>query len=373
MRKSIAAVALVAAGSLALLGLAPAANSVPAAAPAADGVAVANKIVAKYSPTPKKIGPTTPLTAVPPKGKYVVVLSNGGDENKVLDESIAAAAKVLGWKYKELVGAVDPETQRKLYDQAISLKPNYIHISGIEPSTLSDLLVKAKKAGIVTICSACMSKPVASLEDTHIAGPRQLDLWGQMIAAYTVANTKGKANVQGITVPLYPILIRFDQSFEKNLKRLCPTCSYAANPQQLTDIFAGKTPAAVVSIMKANPNTNWLVSDLGGWMVGVPAALQAAGLNGKAQIGGLTAGKSNIQGLKDGTESAWTGYSLPIVGWTVVDSMARHSVGMPYDTKDLPTQILTPQNIGTAVLTPAGDYLGVKDYQAQFKKLWGVK
>lgn len=372
MRKSIAAVALVAAGSLALLGLAPAAISAPAA-PAADGVAIANKIVAKYSPNPKKIGPTTPLTSVPPKGKYVVMLSNGGDENKVLDESIMAAAKVLGWKSKELVGAVDPETQRKLYDQAISLKPNYIHISGIEPSTLSDLLVKAKKAGIVTICSACMSKPVASLEDTHIAGPRQLDLWGQMIAAYTVANTKGKANVQGITVPLYPILIRFDQSFEKNLKKLCPTCGYEANPQQLTDIFAGKTPSAVVSIMKANPNTNWLVSDLGGWMVGVPAALQAASLNGKAQIGGLTAGKSNIQGLKDGTESAWTGYSLPIVGWTVVDSMARNSVGMPYDTKDLPTQILTPQNIATVPLTAAGDYLGVKDYESQFKKLWGVK
>lgn len=372
MRKSIAAVALVAAGSLALLGLAPAAISAPAA-PAADGVAIANKIVAKYSPNPKKIGPTTPLTSVPPKGKYVVMLSNGGDENKVLDESIMAAAKVLGWKSKELIGAVDPETQRKLYDQAISLKPNYIHISGIEPSTLSDLLVKAKKAGIVTICSACMSKPVASLEDTHIAGPRQLDLWGQMIAAYTVANTKGKANVQGITVPLYPILIRFDQSFEANLKKLCPTCTYEANPQQLTDIFAGKTPSAVVSIMKANPNTNWLVSDLGGWMVGVPAALQAASLNGKAQIGGLTAGKSNIQGLKDGTESAWTGYSLPIVGWTVVDSMARNSVGMPYDTKDLPTQILTPQNIATVPLTAAGDYLGVKDYESQFKKLWGVK
>ena len=47
---------------------------------------------------------------------------------------------------------------------------------------------------------------------------------------------------------MYPILIRFDQSFEKNLKSLCPKCTYEANPQQLTDIFAGKTPAAVVNI-----------------------------------------------------------------------------------------------------------------------------
>ncbi len=370
MRKSIAGVALVAAGSLALLGLAPSASSAPAAAPAADGVSIAKKIVGKYSPNPKRIGPTTRLVKVPPKGKYVVMLSNGGDENKVLDEGIIAAAKVLGWKSKELVGAVSPETQRSLFSKALSLKPDYIHISGIEPSTLSDLLVKANKQKVVVVCSACMSKPVSALKDTHIAGPRQLDLWGQMIAAYAVANTNGKADVQGITVPLYPILIRFDQSFEKNLKRLCPTCKYEANPQQLTDIFAGKVPSAVVSIMKSNPSTNWLVSDLGGWMVGVPAALKSANLNGKAQIGGLTAGKSNIQGLKDGTESAWTGYSLPIVGWTVVDSFARNSVGMPFDTKDLPTQILTPQNIKSAVLTAEGDYLGVKDYVKQFKTLW---
>ncbi|MCX6433830.1 MAG: hypothetical protein NTX29_14020, partial [Actinobacteria bacterium] len=258
MRKSIAAVALGAVASLALIGLAPA---VTAAQPAADGVSIAKAIVGKYSPNPKSIGITTPLKKVPPKGKSVVVLSNGGDENKVLDEAIGAASKTLGWKYKELVGATTPETQRSLFTQALSLKPNYIHISGIEPSTLSDLLVKADKQGVVVVCSACMSKPVAALKDTHIAGPKTLDLWGQMIAAYTVANTNGKASVQGITVPLYPILIRFDQSYEKNLMRLCPTCTYKANPQQLTDIFAGKVPSAVVSIMKANPATNWLVSD----------------------------------------------------------------------------------------------------------------
>ena len=48
-------------------------------------------------------------------------------------------------------------------------------------------------------------------------------------------------------------------------------------------------------------------------------------------------------------------------------------MGQPYVTNDLPTQILTPQNIGKAVLTPEGDYLGVKDYRNQFLKLWKVK
>ena len=370
MRKSIVAVALTAAASLLVAGVAPA----TAATSAEDkGVTLAKAIVAKYNKTPASIGITTPLKKVPPKGKYVIALSNGGDENKVLDEGIAAAAKTLGWKYKELVGAVTPETQRSLFSQALSLKPNYIHISGIEPSTLSDLLVKADKQGVVVVCSACMSKPVAALKDTHIAGPKMLDLWGQMIAAYVrspapTATRRSRASPCPCTRSSSASTSR-----SRRTSSVCAAkCTYEANPQQLTDIFAGKTPAAVVNIVNSNPGTNWIVSDLGGWVTGVSAALKSSNISG-VQIGGLTAGKANIQGVKDGTESAWTGYSLPIVGWSVVDSMARNSVGQAFVTNDLPTQILTKQNASTLVLTAAGDYLGVKNYASEFKKLWGVK
>ena len=51
---------------------------------------------------------------------------------------------------------------------------------------------------------------------------------------------------------------------------------------------------------------------------------------------------------------------------------ARYWTKTPFANADLPTQILTQKNIGTAVLTPQGDYLGVKDYKAQFKKVWGM-
>ena len=89
-------------------------------------------------------------------------------------------------------------------------------------------------------------------------------------------------------------------------------------------------------------------------------------------IGGLTAGKDAIQTLKNKTTNAWTAYSLPIVGYSVIDSFARYFTKTPFSKTDLPTQILTQKNIGTSVLTSAGDYLGVKDYEAQFKKVWGM-
>ena len=190
-----------------------------------------------------------------------------------------------------------------------------------------------------------MSAPTSALVDTHIAGKRQIDVWGRMIAAYVVSTTPAP-NVEGITVPLYPILVRFDEAFKNNLKILTGgTGVYSASPASVPAIFAGKMPGEAVNIVQRNPKANWLVSDLGGW----------------------------VTGLKDKTESAWTGYSLPIGGWTVIDSFARYFQKMPFNTKDLPTQILTQANANSLVLTPAGDYLGVKNYIAQFKTVWGAK
>jgi ABC-type sugar transport system substrate-binding protein len=190
MRKSILAVAITASASVVLASaLAPAAT---ASAPAADkGVTAAKAIVKQYSGTPKTINITTPLKVSPKTlpTKLIVGLSNGGAENKTLNDGLAAGGAVLGWTFKEVSGADTPENQRAAFQQALDLKPSGIHISGIEPSTLGDLLGKAKAAKIPVICSACMSAPTSALVDTHIAGKRQLDVWGRMIAAYVVANT----------------------------------------------------------------------------------------------------------------------------------------------------------------------------------------
>ena len=148
MRKSILAVAMTASASVVLAtALAPAAN---AQEPAANNTAAANAIVKQYSSTPTSINITTKLKTNPQTlpTKFIVGLTNGGDENKVLDEGIAAAGKVLGWTFKEILAGATPEDQRAGFSAALALKPDGIHISGIEPSTIGDLLDKAKAANI---------------------------------------------------------------------------------------------------------------------------------------------------------------------------------------------------------------------------------
>ena len=240
MRKSIAAVALVAAASMTVAGLAPAAQ-------AADGVTVAKAIVAKYSKGPTSIG-NIPVIGKPiPKNKYVIVMTNQTDAAITLNKYQVEAGKLLGWKMEAVQAEATVEGQRKVLQQAIAKKPDGIAVSGLDPlSAYGDLFKLAGQKGIAIVCSACMSKPTGGLVDTHIAGPKMLDLWGQMIAAFTVANVKGTPNVQMFGISVYPILRRFDLASQKNLKRLSPSATFKFNeldfatgvPLQVGNVFS---------------------------------------------------------------------------------------------------------------------------------------
>jgi hypothetical protein len=50
--------------------------------------------------------------------------------------------------------------------------------------------------------------------------------------------------------------------------------------------------------------------------------------------------------------------------------MARKFEGTPILSAALPTQLITPQNVGSLVADSAGNYVGVANYRADFKQLW---
>jgi hypothetical protein len=116
MRKSISAVALVAAASMTVVGLAPAAS-------AADGVEVAKAVVAKYSKAPTSIGNLPIITNKIPKGKYVITITNATDAAVTLNKYTVEGGKLLGWKMEALQAESTLEGQRKTLQQAIAKKP----------------------------------------------------------------------------------------------------------------------------------------------------------------------------------------------------------------------------------------------------------
>ena len=167
----------------------------------------------------------------------------------------------------------------------------------------------------------------------------------------------------------FPILLDFDTAFVSAMTQWCPACKVTKNAVPAASLGSSALTSQVTSVVTRAPSTNWLIFDLGDLEIGVDAALKAAGLTGQ-HIGGLTADTPNIAGLKAGTENVWTAYSLPIVAYRQVDSMARKFEGMPILSANLPTELITPKNVGSLVVDSAGNYVGVTDYRAEFKKLW---
>jgi ribose transport system substrate-binding protein len=92
-------------------------------------------------------------------------------------------------------------------------------------------------------------------------------------------------------------------------------------------------------------------------------------------IVGQDAPNSSLEGIRAGTEAAWVGYPLDVLGWRVIDILARHFEGEDLSSPMsvlLPSQILDDTNVDSAVFDD-GFYVGVADYEQQFKSLWLVE
>ena len=383
MRRTLAAVVAVATSTLAIAacsssgsssssstGSAGADTTTSATASATSaGMAAAMQYEQQFLNTPTNIGITTPLKSKPAAGKLLVGLDSGLGSAKVLAQYWAQAAADIGWKYKDLISGSTPSAQQAAMNSAIQLNPAGILTSGIPNTTIQAQLTLAAQKGIWVNSSADTSPDSGAMFDTSIANPAQLAEWGKMVAAYVVVDSQGKAVVQDFQLTAFPILLDFDTAFVAAVQQWCSTCKVTTNAVPAASLGTSALTSQVTSVVTRNPSTNWLIFDLGDLEIGVDAAVKAAGLSG-LKIGGLTADTPNIAGLKAGTENVWTAYSLPIVAYRQVDSMARKFEGMTPLSANLPTQLITPQNVSSLVTDSAGNYVGVADYRAEFKKLW---
>jgi ribose transport system substrate-binding protein len=384
MRRTLAAVIAVATSALAIAACSSSSSSSTSGGTSASatgsattgsatsaGLAAAAAYQQQFLNTPTSIGISTPLKSKPTPGKLLVGLDSGLGSAKVLAQYWAQAAADIGWKYKDLISGSTPAAQQAAMNSAIQLNPAGILTNGIPNSTIQAQLTLAAQKGIWVNSSADTSPPSGAMFDTSIANPAQLAQWGKMVAGYVVTQSKGKAVVQDFQLTAFPILLDFDTAFVAAVHLWCSTCKVTTNAVPAASLGTSALTSQVTSVVTRNPDTNWLIFDLGDLEIGVDAAVKAAGLTGLS-IGGLTADTPNIAGLKSGAETVWTAYSLPIVAYRQVDSMARKFEGIPILSAALPTQLITPANVSTLVVDSAGNYVGVADYRAEFQKLWLV-
>jgi len=345
------------------------AASTPSATTSGEKQAAA--FLAAYTQNPTSIGITSsPLAGKPPSGKTVISLTDPIPVALRQANAQAAAAKVLGWNFSQISTGSTPASAVSAFQAALAKHPDAIIFAGQPASTFTAQIQQAKADGIAVVSNATGDGSVDGVL-ADLGGLAQEQLYGKMVAAYFVVHSGGKGRVGVFNIAAYPILTDFVDSFQAAVKQWCAACGLQVLNQQVTDVGT-RTPANVVAFLQRNPSVKWTVFANGDLAQGVSPALRAGGLTGINIIGEVPS-ETNIANLKTGAEQAWAGYPVDILGWRVMDVLARHFAGADLTAVlkvQLPVQMITTDNVAQVVLGSQDYYVGVDGYQAPFAKLW---
>jgi len=321
---------------------------------------------------PEDIPVDTPLEACPDEGKTIIVTENPQAVTRKTNDGLEVGAEMLGWTVIRQPVGTGPEDPQKAFDAALDQSPDAVLVSGNPSSTFQAQLDRAAELDIPVLISD-NGEDVGVNKTTYTIGLddfAQTGLWGKMNADYAAA--QGAQSVLVVDLSLYPILHAWADSAASTLKDYgIETTVYDA---QVTDLVGGTIPDRIVSELQRNPDIDWVLLSLGDMTTGLDAALSAAGLTDQVSIGGESASTGNVEALTNGTEDAWTGFAAEIHGMYRIDALARIFAGEDptgmTEYSELPTQLLTPDNIGDAPLDDEGYFVGVPDYKDHFEEVW---
>lgn len=367
------------AGVLALLATLVAASlstTSAGAAPAAGGVAEAKKLAAAATKAPASIGLTKMLSKKPPTGKKITFLQCSQPVCTAFMAGLKEASAALGWSVKAIPFEQTPEGIQSGVQAAIDGKPDGIFFTGISPAFITKQLAAAKKAGIPIVdgfdAATKFSFPILSM----VGGDRDTAAWARKTADWVIADSNGKANIVIFNISAYTTLNNATKAFQGEITRLCPACKVKVNDAKVTDV-GSKLPAAAVSALQRDPGVTHVAFAFGDMMIGVPAALKGASLDGKAKLVSFgSASPSLLNDIQKGAAHASSAWSIPLNSWTALDSLARYFVG---DRASIQAQPPTPHMVITGANVKSQykgetnfDFAAPANYRAAFKKLWRV-
>lgn len=374
--RKLASAAVITGLATSLTAAAIVADSLPTSA--ASGVATAKKLTAHYQLPPTSIGVTKKIGKPIPKGKIIAYMSTGLPSSTVNLAPLQAAAKLLGWKIDEINIGTSATTIQQGFNEVVSLHPDAIINIGTATSEFSSQCAQLARADIPVFDSSVLTTQgegyggcVKGFTDAE----NQISVTGRIMADYIVANSNGKAHVLQIGGQDFGILTAVTSGLTKELKRLCPSCTSNIITVQATDI--GKTVATkVVGYLRAHPTTNYVAASFDTLFLGVPAALQSAGLT-KVTLVGMDPSSANAVAISSGSlEKASVAFGIYEQNYRAMDQIARYftkgNVKIDQFAPD-PFFTLANTNVSHWPGSPSAyPWPNVKNYQAQYKKLWGL-
>jgi ribose transport system substrate-binding protein len=340
---------------------------VASSTPAATGpdVTAAKALVAPFTGHPSVFPIDTPL-AKKPTGKRIAYIDCGTPICGLFSQLMAAPVAQLGMTLTSIKTGFDPEKIQTAFDTIVQAKYDGVIVPAIPPQLWQRGLASLTAAGIPVATTG-----VTGVDPTTVkvqqAGDKNATLAGKLMAAEVVVKN-GESNIVFYDTPELPFVAVIQTAFLDELKTLCANCTVRTVKIAAAtfDVTAANT---IVSDLQAHPDTKVAVFGIGEQAHGLPAALKIAGI--KVWTLANSPDPQNLQDIKTGSINEGLALDLPVISWTLADTMARQTTGAapaPGAVADIaPQQLLSAADLQFDV---SKGWTGYPDFATRFGTLW---
>jgi ribose transport system substrate-binding protein len=310
------------------------------------GVQRAEALVKSLMAEPKFVDPGGPVDMASLAGKRVMVIPTPPTAQETAietQERQAAAAYGVKLTYWSSQGQVSDWVQGMT--TAIGERYNAILLSDPQPPT----------------CDGCAAG-VTSLVDGRFSEA------GTALAAWPIADSKGDADILGVTLSGFPVGPVIADAMQSELKKDCPECKITFTSIDISQIGSGPI-SGVATALTRDPKINYVVPLFGALLTGSLASIMAANrqnsvrvetYNAQFAMADLANPSSPVKAIV-GESNAWDAYAN-------MDQVFRTLAGHPGTDSSDPLRLFDASNVSEA---GAPNYDGgFGDFATDYKNLW---
>jgi ribose transport system substrate-binding protein len=255
---------------------------------------------------------------------------------------------------------------------AIAQHYDAIDLLGIDPKLLKPQIDKARAAGIKVTSSHLAG--FGWQVPAYIDGAIRLPYYevGQVLAAWAIVKTDGKANTLAIVAEDLASTADVVKGIKDEFARDCPSCKLTTRNVPTTQ-WASGVQKEVAAGLQRDPNVNYLLPIYDAMTQFAAAGLQVAGKVGMASFNGTPFA---LQMVADGKLDMNLGENEVWIGRAILDAAMRAAMDkpVPNDTyAKAPLLVFTKENVANAGTPPDPAKGYGESYVAGFDKLWGLQ
>ena len=221
---------------------------------------------------------TDPLSKLPASGSQVVFLEAGTSVSAIQSESLKRAADAMGVSYKSVSLGKTAESINSALNSVVEMKPAGVITVAVDPVLYSSQLDALRAAGTVVVGGALTNGEEFGFGAEVQAGPADVDQTGRVMAAAALAKGEGKVtDLVFYKTPELAFTTRMEQGVREELQTLCSGCNLRVVNIPIAQV-GNTAPQTIVSDLQANPKTQAVLVSFDELQVGLPAALDVAGI-----------------------------------------------------------------------------------------------